>query len=138
MIQVTIKNKSGTPTHQHRLGNQALAEAWVAEAKLKDAFGFTEKWVQEDVLPKYGFTPEDAVESKDMATEMGLQKFYRIPDQFSVEYLDITEEDTAQKQLEADRKKARGDFKKLKKSDLDDAAVLKDTVFKLVKLMRDN
>jgi hypothetical protein len=98
MIKVVVKNKAGESTHTADFETQQLADQWVNENISLKSFGKNERWVSEIDLGALG---EDALSATDFLITGGPDeehKVYRFPAEYSVSFIDITDELAAKRQ----------------------------------------
>ncbi len=90
MIKVSVK-KQGLLTNEATFDTQELAQAWVNSQAASGSFGKLERWLSPEKVAAEGNNISDALETREVEDMLGeLYTEYRFPQEFTVEYLDVT------------------------------------------------
>ena len=107
MIKAVIK-KQNVETNGSIFSSLELAQLWVQ--KEQAAFGKPERWVEESRLEIEGENISNSIEMMIEPTSLGEIKLYKFAAEYSVEYVDVTAQVTAEnKVLNRAKKRAFGE-----------------------------
>ena len=91
MIKAVIKNLAGTQTHEASFATQEEAIAWASAEGLNGSFGKLERWLSAEQAQAEDKDLDDALDTRDVEDMLGeLYTEYRFPQEYTVEYLDVT------------------------------------------------